>query len=92
MVDGTYGRLGAHKQRVKMLRSKKEVQRKKADYSGVYGKENGIALEETDPEVMESIKAEIQERKKIERTKRWIAISVGVVGGLLFGYWLFTSI
>ncbi len=92
MVDGTYGRLGAHNQRVKMLRSKKEVKYKKPDFMGMYKDGEGIADTEVQPEIMESIKEGIRQKSELEKRKQRLAIGVAVIGALLFGYWLLTSV
>ncbi len=80
-VDGTYGRLGTHNQRMKTLR-----RRRNSD--GGYDfmnpvKVQRIEYEKADPELLHQIKQDILRKRKIDTIKDYIAIVLSLIIGIV---------
>lgn len=83
-VDGTYGRLGTHNQRMKTLR-----RRRNSD--GGYDFMNPVKVqridyEKADPELLQQIKMKILRKRKIDTIKDYVAIFCSLIIGIVTFY------
>jgi hypothetical protein len=90
-VDGTFGRLRAHNERLKMLSSKKRKKADKTKYIGSDSK-NGIQGKNNNPEVIQAT----QEKFKIENAKAFrrqiVIITIAVILTLIIVRYLYVWI
>ena len=84
-VDGSYGRLSAHKQRMDDFRRKKDRQRKKSQVFRLKSK-NKLNFDKVHHEKLYAIKKSIQKKAKTKRNKEYavLAISILIMGIILY--------
>ena len=94
-IDGSYGRLSAHRQRFHELRRKKLERREKKllrnslntiDRQGEKGKKESI-----DPESLELLKIKIRKRAKLQLRNELILIIASIIIGFIFIYFMYTN-
>lgn len=94
-IDGTYGRLGAHKQRMKDMRSKRREKTENKSRTSRFSDPETIEEKKVDPIVLEQIKSEIrkkaQKRRKRDRVFTVVMIILSVVSAVYFTLWVIRS-
>lgn len=84
-IDGSYGRLNAHKQRMEDFSRKKDRQRKKTEVFRLKSK-NKLDFNQVDHEQLKAINKTIRQKAKTKRYKEYtvLAISILIMGLVLF--------
>lgn len=86
-VDGTFGRLRAHKERMNMLYSKKKNKQKRNKYVGAHKSDNKILSIESNPEVITNIRSKLKARRiKETKIQLLLLIITIVITSLIAGY------
>ena len=90
-VDGTFGRLRAHKNRMKQLASKKRERTDMNKFVGSYSSDRTIDVQTADPELLKDIrsqrKAENRRKGIINLIIYTLALAMSVwIGFLLYDY------
>ncbi|PQB04337.1 hypothetical protein [Aureitalea marina] len=91
-VDGTYGRLGAHKQRMKDMRSKRKEKTENSSRKSRFSDPETLGTKDIDPVKLEQIKKEIREKarrsKKRDQIFTAIMIFFTILSVVLFTNWI----
>lgn len=87
-VDGSYGRLSAHKKRVEDFRRKKEFQKKKLDAFRLKSK-NKLDFGKFNEKDIKSTKQKIKQEAKIKRFKEAILLVTSIILIAILVYFFF---
>lgn len=85
-LDGTYGRLSAHKQRVQELRRKKEIREKKTNVFR-YKSNSKVHFKSVDKNKEENTIKRIQQEAKQKRIKETTILIISIIAVALFAIW-----
>jgi hypothetical protein len=93
-VDGSYGRLGAHNQRLKDLKYKKHERKKNMNATARLAGTEDYKLRKHSPEEIAAVTKEIRQKARLKRRKDTIVYIIlaviAVISVFVLFYWWFT--
>ena len=92
MVDGTWGHFQGNKDRQKLLKSKQRKEQKRRRQTGYFFKKKTLEFKKVDPETLDAIKKDIQNKAARQCRKEIVILLIAVVLIMIAGIWFFNML